>query len=105
MRHYLLDTNIAIDVIKRRPLPALSLFNEHAGLMAISSITLAELLHGAEKSSAPSRSLAVAEDFCSRLEILAYGPKAAMHHGNIRTALETRAQQGTNAGLEQPSRI
>lgn len=92
MLRYLLDTNIAIYVIKRRPLSALSLFNEHAGQMAISSITLAELLHGAEKSSAPSRSLAVVEDFCSRLEILAYGPKAAMHYGNIRADLETRGQ-------------
>lgn len=92
MLRYLLDTNIAIYVIKRRPLPALSRFNEHAGQMAISSITLTELLYGAEKSSAPSRSLAVVEDFCSRLEILAYGPKAAMHYGNIRADLETRGQ-------------
>jgi tRNA(fMet)-specific endonuclease VapC len=88
MLKYLLDTNIVIYVIKRKPIGALQLFNTHAGHMAISSITLAELLHGAEKSAAPERSLAVVEDFCSRLEVLAYGPKAAQHYGSIRASLE-----------------
>ena len=92
MLRYLLDTNIVIYVIKRRPLSAQQMFNEHAGHMAISAITLAELLHGAEKSNAPARSLAVVEDFCTRLEVLAYGPKAAQHYGSIRSALEKRGQ-------------
>ena len=92
MLRYLLDTNIVIYVIKRRPLPALQMFNEHAGHMAISAITQAELLHGAEKSNAPARSLAVVEDFCTRLEVRAYGPMAAQHYGSIRSALEKRGQ-------------
>ena len=69
---------------------ALNLFNQHAGHMAISSITLAELLHGAEKSQDAARSLAVVEDFCSRLEVLPYGLKAAQHYGSIRAALERK---------------
>ena len=92
MLRYLLDTNIVIYVIKKKPLPALYMFNQESGHMAISSITLAELLHGAEKSNAPERSLAVVEDFCSRLDVLPYGPKAAQHYGNIRSALEKRGQ-------------
>jgi len=92
MLRYLLDTNIVIYVIKRRPLSALQLFNDNEGHMAISSITLAELLHGAEKSNAPLRSLAAVEDFCSRLEVLPYGAKAAQHYGSIRAALERRGQ-------------
>ncbi len=88
MLKFLLDTNIAIYVIKRKPLCALQRFNAYAGHLALSSITLAELLHGAEKSSAPAQSLAVVEDFCSRLEILSYGSKAAQHYGSIRAALE-----------------
>lgn len=92
MLRYLLDTNIAIYVIKNKPQSALHLFNENAGHMAISAITLAELLHGAEKSNAPARSLTVVEDFCSRLEVLPYGPKAAQHYGSIRSALEKRGQ-------------
>lgn len=89
---YLLDTNIVTYAIKNRPLSALELFNRHAGQMAISAITLAELLHGAEKSREPERSLRVVDDFCSRLEVLPYGPRAAQHYGSIRSALEKRGQ-------------
>ena len=92
MLRYLLDTNIVIYVIKNKPISALQLFNQHAGHMCISAVTLAELLHGAEKSNAPTRSLRVVEDFCSRLEVLPYGAKAAQHYGNIRSTLEKRGQ-------------
>lgn len=92
MLKYLLDTNIVIYVIKRRPLEVLQTFNLHASRMAISVVTLAELLHGAEKSSQPGANLAVVEDFCSRLEVLPYGNKAAQHYGTIRAALERIGQ-------------
>ena len=88
MLKYLLDTNIVIYVIKQRPRIALDRFNREHGHMAVSSITLAEIIHGAEKSSDPSRNLAAVEDFCSRLVVLAYGEKAAWHYGSIRAALE-----------------
>ena len=92
MLRYLLDTHIVIYVIKRRPLQALEIFNRNAGRMAISAITLAELQHGAEKSSNPAANLAVVEDLCSRLEVLPYGAKAAQHYGAIRAALEKLGQ-------------
>lgn len=88
MLSYLLDTNIVIYVIKRRPLEVLAAFNANAARMAISVITLAELLHGAEKCSRPAANLAVVEDFVSRLEVLPYPAKAAQHYGQIRAALE-----------------
>lgn len=96
MLRYLLDTNVCIYVIKRRPEALLDRFNSHAAQLAISSITLAELLHGAEKSAAPQRMISVVENFCSRLEVLAYGSKAAQHYGQIRAALEMR---GTPIGV------
>ena len=92
MLRYLLDTNIVIYVLKRRPVEVLAAFNANASRMAISSITLAEVLHGAEKSSRVSENLAAIEDFCSRLEVLPYGPKAAQHYGAIRAALEKLGQ-------------
>lgn len=92
MLKYMLDTNIVIYVIKRRPLAALERFNLHQGTMAVSSITVAELIHGAEKSSAPARNLAVVDDFISRLNVLPYGLKAAQHYGQIRATLETMGQ-------------
>ena len=96
MLRYLLDTNICIYVIKARPPSMLESFNRHAGHIAISAITLSELLHGVEKSAAPERNLAAVENFCSRLDLLPYGPKASLHYGQIRAALERR---GTPIGV------
>ena len=92
MLRYLLDTNIVIYVMKRRPGEVLDVFNKQANRMAISVITLAELMHGSEKSSQPTANLAAVEDFCSRLEILPYTPKAAQHYGSIRASLEKIGQ-------------
>ena len=88
MLKYLLDTNIAIYVIKRRPIEVMGVFNENAGRMAMSSITLSELWHGAEKSAKVAQNLAVVEEFASLLEVLPYTAKAAAHCGAIRAALE-----------------
>lgn len=96
MLKYLLDTNIVIYVIKNRPLSVLKTFNRNQGRMAISSITLAELAHGVEKSADPARNLAVVEDFVSRLDVLHYDDRAAWQYGLIRAALE---RQGTPIGV------
>ena len=90
MLKYMLDTNIAIYVIKRKPLEVLEAFNKHAGELCISSITMAELMHGVEKSERTEQNLRRVEAFESRLEVLAYGDKAASHYGNIRADLERR---------------
>ena len=92
MLRYLLDTNIVIYVLKRRPIEVLSVFNQNASRMAISAITLSELYHGAEKSIKVSENLAAIEDFCSRLEVLPFGRKAAQHYGAIRAGLEKLGQ-------------
>lgn len=96
MLRFMLDTNIVIYVIKRRPIEVLDTFNKYAGQMCISSITLAELMHEVEKSAAPERNLRNVEDFVSRLEVLDYGNKAADHYGNIRASLE---RQGKTIGV------
>lgn len=96
MLKYMLDTNIAIYVIKRRPIEMLKTFNQHAGQLCISSITLAELLHGVEKSQFVEQNLKNVENFISRLEVLEYGYKAASHYGDIRADLE---RKGTSIGV------
>jgi tRNA(fMet)-specific endonuclease VapC len=88
MLKYLLDANIVIYVIKRRPIEVMGVFNENAGRMAMSAITLSELFHGAEKSAKVAQNLAVVEEFASLLEVLPYSAKASQHYGAIRTALE-----------------
>ena len=92
MIRYLLDTNIVIYVIKKRPIEAMQTFNKNTSRMAISSITLAELFHGAEKSSRCAENLTVIDDFTSRLEVLPYTPRAAQHYGAIRAALERNGE-------------
>lgn len=96
MLKYMLDTNIVIYVLKRRPVELLDVFNRHTGQMCISSITVAELLHGVEKSSMPDHNLLQVEDFISRLDVLPYGIKAAAHYGEIRANLE---RKGTPIGV------
>jgi tRNA(fMet)-specific endonuclease VapC len=96
MLKYMLDTNIVIYVIKRKPIEVLEIFNLHAGQMCISSITLAELFHGAEKSTKIEHNLRIVEDFISRLQVIEYGVKAAAHYGDIRANLE---RKGTVIGL------
>ncbi len=96
MLRYLLDTNIVIYVIKQRPAQVLSTFNEHASHMAISAITLSELIYGAEKSSRMADNLRVVEDFASRLEVLPYTARASQHYGQMRAHLE---QSGRPIGV------
>jgi tRNA(fMet)-specific endonuclease VapC len=96
MLKYLLDTNTVIYVIKNRPLSVLATFNQNHGRMAISTITLAELAHGVEKSADQARNLAVVEDFVSRLDVLPYDDRAAWQYGLIRATLE---RQGTPIGV------
>jgi tRNA(fMet)-specific endonuclease VapC len=92
MLKYLLDTNIVIYVIKRRPLEVLEKFNTNSGRMAISAITLAELIHWVEKSSDVARNLSIVEDFVSRLTVLAYEENAACQYGSIRATFEKLGQ-------------
>lgn len=92
MLKYMLDTNICIYVIKRRPMEVLDTFNKFAGTLCISSVTFAELCHGVEKSALPEHNRRQVEDFVSRLEILPYGEKAAAHYGDIRATLERQGK-------------
>jgi tRNA(fMet)-specific endonuclease VapC len=92
MIKYLLDTNICIYVIKQKPISILKNFNENANQMAISVITVAELLHGVEKSKYQAKNLKIVEDFISRLEVIDYKIDDAKQYGIIRTDLEKRGQ-------------
>ena len=62
----------------------------------MSAISHGEMIQGVEKSSMPERNIRVLEDFCSRLVVLDYGQKAALHYGEIRADLE---RKGTPIGV------
>lgn len=92
MLKYLLDTNIVIYVLKRRPKEVLEVFNINSSRMAISSITLSELLYGAEKSQNIDKNLEAIEEFISHLDVLPYDAKASQHYGQIKAALEKKGE-------------
>jgi tRNA(fMet)-specific endonuclease VapC len=92
MIKFLLDTNIVIYVLKKRPLGVLKIFNANASRMAISSITLSELIYGAEKSANITKNLEAIEDFVSHLEVLPYDARASQHYGQIKAALEKKGK-------------
>lgn len=84
---FMLDTNIAIYVIKERPLSVLKKFNQYSARICVSSITVAELYFGAENSQYVAKNLIQVDDFLSRLTVLDYGVHAASHYGNIYATL------------------
>jgi len=69
---FMLDTSTVLYVVKQRPLELLDIFTRNAEHMCISSITLAELMHGVEKNSFPEKNLKVVEDCISHFEVLSY---------------------------------
>ena len=92
MIKYLLDTNIVIYVLKRRPLEVLETFNKNANRMAISSITLSELMYGADKSANVHKNLEAIDDFTSHLDVLPYDEKVSQHYGRIKAMLEKKGE-------------
>ncbi|WP_281971747.1 MULTISPECIES: tRNA(fMet)-specific endonuclease VapC [unclassified Polynucleobacter] len=92
MLKYMLDTNIVIYVLKRRPIQVLDIFNQNTNRMAISSITLSELIYGAEKSQNISKNLDAIEDFISHIEVLSYDQKTSQTYGQIKAKLEKNGE-------------
>jgi len=92
MLHYMLDTNLCIRALRDRPPGLRSRFNVEADSLCISTITLTELLYGAEKSARPAHHRQQVEGFAARLAVLALGPLAASHAAEIRATLERNGQ-------------
>jgi tRNA(fMet)-specific endonuclease VapC len=89
----LLDTNICIYLIKKSPPSVLKRFDTYAvGTIGISSITVAELEFGVQKSLYPSQNLQALEQFLLPLVILDFDHEAAKAYGKIRALLENRGR-------------
>jgi tRNA(fMet)-specific endonuclease VapC len=87
----MLDTDICIYIINRRPPTVLDRFRAFSvGDIGLSAITLAELEYGAAKSSRPRQNREALEQFVLPLEVAAFGTEATSAYGRIRTALERR---------------
>jgi tRNA(fMet)-specific endonuclease VapC len=92
MLKYMLDTNTVIYTIKNRPNEVRDAFKKHYGQICISSVTLMELIYGAERSAKPEQNLSDIEGLAARMEVLSYGDTAAAHTGQIRAELAGRGK-------------
>ena len=90
---YLLDTNICIYIIKKKPESVIKRFKTlRPGSLAISTITVAELYYGAVKSLRPDENMIALQEFISPLEVLDFSTEDALVYGKIRTALERKGK-------------
>lgn len=89
--HYLLDTNICIYLIKKRPQEAFAQFRQHSPQdVAISTITLFELEYGVQKSQSRQRSQDALARFLLPLNLVDVDRSAAMDAAVIRAELEKK---------------
>ena len=93
---YILDTNICIFAIRNSNDNVLKKFHEHLDdELYISSITLAELMYGVEKSRKPEQNRNALLQFLTLIDIKEFSEKAAIEYGKTRAFLEN---QGTPIG-------
>ena len=89
--HYLLDTNICIYLIKKRPSEVIERFRQHPPQdVAISTITLFELQYGIEKSKYRQRSEDALTKFLLQLNLIKLDRSSAIEAATIRAQLERK---------------
>ena len=90
---YLLDTNICIYIMNKRPAKVISKFKLlDLGEVGLSSVTISELQYGAAKSSQKEINRQRLIEFVTPLEVIAYDELAAEAYGDIHVQLEKTGQ-------------
>lgn len=93
MIRYMLDTNICIHIIKKKPLHVMQrLLSLDVSQVAISSITLSELEFGVSKSAFPLKNKMALTKFLAVIDVLPYDSLASQSYGPIRAMLEKRGR-------------
>ena len=88
---YFLDTNICINIIRKKsPQLLKKLVSHDISKIAISTITLSELEYGLEKSVDPNRNKLALIEFLALITVLPYDDQAAYMYGKIRALLEKK---------------
>ena len=89
MNRYMLDTKLCVELLRGRGRAgAQRLKSRGLDSICVSVITLAELLHGAFKSSDASKNEGSVVDFCAAMEVLPFNDIAAARYGRLRAELE-----------------
>ena len=90
---YMLDTDICIYIIKRKPLRVLErLESIQPDQLSLSAITFAELMNGAKKSQRVEANVSRLNALGEILEICSFDQQAAVAYGDVRSSLEKRGE-------------
>lgn len=90
---YLLDTNICIYIIKKKPIDVLKMLKTKSkNDIYVSSITIAELEYGVAKSQFPEKNKIALIEFLSIFNILPFDDTDAVEFGMIKTDLEKKGK-------------
>ena len=88
---FLLDTNVCVDYLTGRfPSVAKKLLRSTPGAVAVSSIAVAELRYGAEKSARPKENHGRLDLLLEDLRTLEFDLDASAAYGRLRAAPEAR---------------
>ena len=87
MLRYMLDSNTCIFVMKEMTSAIVGRFNRLATQLTISTVTLAELRYGGEKSRKTVENQSILDQFSARISVLDFDADAGRHFGQIRIAL------------------
>jgi tRNA(fMet)-specific endonuclease VapC len=91
---YLLDTNICLYTIKRKPSTVVKRVQSRPpGEIAISTITLAELEYGIARSHYPERNRVALLEFVLPFAILDFDQRASAEYGRIRSLLDSKGRR------------
>ena len=90
---YLLDTNVCVDYLTGRyPSVAARLRTLGPAMVCLSSVVVAELRYGADKSAQPRRNHRMLDALTAEISCRAFDSAAAASYGRVRTDLERRGR-------------
>jgi tRNA(fMet)-specific endonuclease VapC len=92
---HLLDTDVVIDVLRRRSPDAKARIVALGRGVGVSAVTEMELRYGVARSSRPADNVRAVEEFLSFVTVQPFDRSAAVHAGEIRADL---ASAGTPIG-------
>lgn len=93
---FMLDTDICIYTIKRKPISVLKCLESlQTGMVLMSAVTFAELMNGAKKSHFVQDNIQRLDALSEIIEVIAFDKKAAVAYGDVRSYLE---KQGLTIG-------
>ena len=93
MTRYLLDSNLCIACLRRRPWALQVLGRVPLSAVAVSAITVGELVLGAHLSADPVQELAKVEAFLRPIRVLPFGRDEAFHWATLDAKLRKQGNR------------